>query len=123
MVTGDFNDVPDSSLLLDVLGADKPDGDISARKLYNLMAERKPGTYRYHGEWSVLDQFLVSGLLLDASAGVHTHYDDAEIAAFPFLLERDMKYGGFKPFRTYIGPRYRGGYSDHLPIRVDFYLD
>eukprot|EP00975_Prorocentrum_lima_P047761 9985270-Prorocentrum_lima.AAC.1 len=32
-----------------------------AKKLYNLMDGRKEGTYRYRGEWGVLDQLIVSG--------------------------------------------------------------
>ena len=123
VVAGDFNDVPEGSLLRDVLGAGKPDDNIAPHRLYNLMAGKKPGTYRYRGEWSVFDHILVSGLLLDARAGIHTSCDDAAVVAYPFLLERDVKYGGFKPFRTYVGPRYVGGYSDHLPVRADFYPD
>lgn len=123
LITGDFNDTPDGELLRTVWQADRAGRECVPRQYYNLMAGRRPGTYRYHGEWSTLDQFLVSGLLLDASAGIHTSYDDGAIVTFPFLLEPDVKYGGHKPFRTHLGPRYIGGYSDHLPIRVDFYLN
>ena len=40
----------------------------------------------------------------------------AVIFAPGFLLEEDKSYLGVKPRRTYIGPRYNGGVSDHLPI-------
>lgn len=40
----------------------------------------------------------------------------AVIFAPGFLLEADKSYLGVKPRRTYIGPRYNGGVSDHLPI-------
>ena len=40
----------------------------------------------------------------------------AVIFAPEFLLEEDKSYLGVKPRRTYIGPRYNGGVSDHLPI-------
>ena len=39
-----------------------------------------------------------------------------------FLLKDDDTYFGKKPFRTFIGPRYEGGYSDHLPVFVDIEL-
>ena len=68
------------------------------------------GTYRYRGEWGILDQFFVS-------AGVPVK--SVQILRFPFLLEEDEKYGGEKPFRTYQGMRYQGGYSDHLPIGME----
>lgn len=122
LIMGDFNDTPDGELLHTVWQADKPGKEHTLCRYYNMMAGRRPGTYRYHGEWSTLDQFLVSGLLLDTTASIHTSYDDGAIVAYPFLLEPDVKYGGYKPFRTHLGPRYVGGYSDHLPIRVDFYL-
>ena len=40
-----------------------------------------------------------------------------------FLLEEDEKYYGKKPFRTYLGPRYHGGFSDHLPVYLDLVVD
>ena len=39
-----------------------------------------------------------------------------QIYAPPFLLEPDPAWLGSKPCRTYVGPRYNGGLSDHLPI-------
>ena len=38
------------------------------------------------------------------------------------LLEKDKKWGGLKPRRTFIGPRYNAGVSDHLPIVLKVYL-
>ena len=34
-------------------------------------------------------------------------------------LYGQVTYGGKKLFRTYIGPKYQGGYSDHLPVFID----
>jgi hypothetical protein len=31
-------------------------------------------------------------------------------------LVPDEKFGGTKPFRTFLGFKYLGGFSDHLPI-------
>ena len=39
-----------------------------------------------------------------------------------FLLTEDKKYGDSQPFRTYYGFKYEGGYSDQLPLIVDFLL-
>ena len=36
-----------------------------------------------------------------------------------FLFVNDENYGGKKLFRTYVGPRYHGGFSDHLPVYID----
>jgi len=79
------------------------------------------GSYRYQGEWSFLDHVLVSGNLLDSLAAFSCKYPVKMRAAdFPFLLEEDRTHGGVRPFRTYQGPVYRGGYSDHLPVYLDF---
>lgn len=122
IILGDFNDEPDSPALHEVLVAGMPKGDIISRCLYNLSGYCKPGTYRYQGEWDTLDQFIVSGTFLISDSTLSIPSFHAEIGDFPFLLEEDIKFGGYKPFRTYIGPRYRGGYSDHLPVWVDVFL-
>ncbi|MBR4352144.1 MAG: hypothetical protein IKQ01_03650 [Bacteroidales bacterium] len=65
-----------------------------------------PGTIKYHGRWEQIDHFFVS-------PSMEGHM---QIFAPPFLLEDDPAYLGTKPRRTYVGPRYHGGLSDHLPI-------
>ena len=110
LVMGDFNDYPtDKSMEKLCL-----DG-----KLRNLMKGKKGGTYRYRGEWGILDQIVVSGSMLDPSSTIRTTPEQAQIVRHSFLLEEDDKYGGDIPSRTYIGARYHGGYSDHLPVCVD----
>ena len=102
IVMGDFNDYP-TDRLTDRLADTKA-------SLRNLMKGMPGGTYRYRGEWGIFDQFFVS-----AEVPVKC----VEILRFPFLLEEDGKYGGDKPFRTYHGMRYQGGYSDHLPVGME----
>lgn len=46
----------------------------------------------------------------------------ARIFSPPFLLTKDKTWRGERPFRTYYGFKYEGGYSDHLPLIVDFLL-
>ena len=71
------------------------------------------GTYRYQGFWGSLDHILVSIPLADIAT--ECYVNDAE-----FLIERDEKYGGVKPRRNYLGPRYLNGFSDHLPLVARF---
>lgn len=82
----------------------------------NMMAGKKmnhEGTYRYKGEWSMLDQFYVSQALLP--------FCDARIFYASWMIETDEQYTGFRPKRTYRGMRYTGGVSDHLPIVLNIY--
>lgn len=99
IVLGDFNDEPNNKL----------------SPLINLML--KPitsdiGSYKYQGIWSMLDQFIVSKALLQ-------HLGTPQIFSPEWLLEKDSRNTGYRPKRTNIGPRYNGGYSDHLPIYID----
>ncbi|MGL5937548.1 MAG: endonuclease [Phocaeicola sp.] len=124
VIMGDFNDYPSNRSLAEVLKASSPVQKPESHSLYNLMHVCQAGSYRYKGEWGILDQFIVSGsLLLDEPNRIGTSYDQVEIIAHPFLLEEDERYGGSSPFRTYKGRRYNGGYSDHLPIRLDLFLE
>lgn len=120
IIMGDFNDEPSCRSLAEVLGAMPAGGnEVSVTGLYNLMAGKTEGTYRYRGEWGMLDQFIVGGKLLLPSSSLYTDSSKAGRLAFPFLLEEDEQYGGMTPFRTYKGMRYHGGYSDHLPVCLD----
>lgn len=97
---GDFNDTPDADRfsVLDGVLINKSD---------SLFMHGR-GTIRYEGKWDLIDMFLVSP---DLSA--RSRMDIIEI---PFLMTYENKYPGLKPLRTYSGPRYTGGVSDHCPI-------
>ena len=66
--------------------------------------------------WSVFDQIIVSGVLLNGASGLLAKQSAANIINHSFLFEKDEKYGGSKPNRTYYGYTYQGGFSDHLPV-------
>ncbi len=106
IIAGDFNDYADSPVLQ----------YLYEHHLINMSADAQgshgaKATYRWHGEWRSLDQILCSPSLA-------ARKQSSVIGDLPFLLEDDEKYGGKKPYRTYLGPRYLGGYSDHLPLVV-----
>lgn len=116
IIMGDFNDYPQGKSLQEGLRVSALSDEPDARALYNLMEIQPEGTYRYKGEWGILDQMVVNGGLLQPDARTRTSKERAFILRFPFLLEEDNVYGGDMPFRTYKGMRYHGGYSDHLPV-------
>ncbi len=124
LIMGDFNDYPDCRSITEILGAVAPPTHPEPLHLYNLLANRAKkrncGSYRYKGEWNLLDQLIVSGTLLNPENNFSTNEKKAQIVHLPFLLREDEKYGGKEPFRTYNGIRYQGGFSDHLPVFVDF---
>lgn len=80
--------------------------------LIDRTAKLQPGTYKYQGEWSILDHILTHTTTLS--------HQQTRILTLPFLLEKDSPNGGEKPKRTYLGPAYKGGISDHLPVVATF---
>ena len=104
IVMGDFNDVP-SAAQFDMLD------NILVNKSDSLHAAGR-GTIRYEGKWDLIDMFLVS-----SNIEGHSVMDIPEV---PFLMTRESRHAGEKPLRTYSGPRYLGGVSDHLPVVLYF---
>lgn len=117
VIVGDFNDEPHNKSLAQILGA-KEYSNVPGRaeELINLSTAWRPsGTLKHQQSWQVFDQLIVSAELLKPS-GLHCFAEDAQIVNLPFLLEDDGKWGGQRPFRTYRGFKYAGGFSDHLPV-------
>ncbi|MBQ2550612.1 MAG: hypothetical protein II560_05325, partial [Bacteroidales bacterium] len=80
-------------------------------RLVNMASDiRTEGTIRYEGKWELIDMFFVSPSLAPRA--------EMKIRRLPFLMTRDRSHGGEKPLRTYVGPRYTGGVSDHCPITI-----
>ncbi|MCX6282999.1 MAG: endonuclease, partial [Bacteroidetes bacterium] len=121
LVMGDFNDEPESASIREILHALPPDSLKATTDLINLMCpfSGRQGSHRYRGIWSLLDQFMVSANLLKPAAGLRLVPGSVCIFKGAFLLKEDLKYFGNKPFRTYNGLRYEGGFSDHLPVYLD----
>ena len=105
IVMGDFNAETNSSQLKLLT---------RSHHLIDRTAKLQPGTYKYQGEWSTIDHLLTHTTTLS--------HQQTRILSLPFLLERDRTHGGDKPHRTYQGPAYQGGISDHLPIVGVFQL-
>jgi hypothetical protein len=127
IIMGDFNDYPTNKSIQKILEAESPPPTApSPLKLYHLLARKAQsknfGSYKYRGEWGLLDHLIVSGSLLNSANSFSTSENKATVSNLPFLLTEDKKYGDKEPFRTYKGMKYQGGISDHLPIYVDFNL-
>jgi len=122
---GDFNDEPESRCLKEIVKARTDSlGGIGQGELFNLSAALTKnsgiGTHKYRGRWSVIDQFMVSRNMVGNST---IKAAKAGIFAPGFLLEDDPSGLGKKPFRSYSGYRYTGGYSDHLPVYLDLVVN
>lgn len=117
LMMGDLNDYPHNRSVRLLLDGDKP---VLKHLLDGKPGMKPAGSYKYQGEWGLLDYIMVSEEMTRPDAPFHTAEGRAGIFAPPFLLAPDKKYGGLQPFRTYYGMKYQEGYSDHLPVWADF---
>ena len=99
---GDFNDTPANPVYKRL--------EPTLRNLAEPLHRRGLGTIKYDGAWELIDLFFVSPKV--RTAGM-------EIVTIPFLHTADGGHAGRKPLRTYSGPRYIGGVSDHCPIWLE----
>ena len=123
LISGDFNDYLTDESIREVLQA----GDIGNPQhrsytlfdlMYRFLHMQNVGTHKHEDFWGCLDQIIVSPALLDTTRPLHIIGREAHIFKADFMVEPDEKYDGYKVYRTYSGPRYIGGYADHLPVYV-----
>ena len=112
IVMGDFNDNPEneSLMLLEKEG-----------HLYNpfsTVLSYNKGSLNHDFQWNMFDQILISGNFFDPD-GTKLKFIKAEVFNSKFLTQYHGKYKG-QPFRTYVGKKYKGGYSDHFPVYIQF---
>lgn len=124
IVMGDLNGKANTAAQ-QALGCSSPGKGNSPEALYNTgyyLLKKNYGSYRYQGRWQTIDHILVSGSLLQSGEG---WYSSPRLTVYQadFLLEKDETHFGYKPCPTYRGPRYIGGYSDHLPVYLDLYRE
>ncbi len=110
IIMGDFNDEPSSASIQKLM---------NTQSLYNPMEKlHSPlrGSANYRKNWSLFDQIIISHNFFDYKKGTHS-YTEADIFDERFLKEWEGKFKG-NPYRTYVGTKYLGGYSDHFPVYI-----
>ena len=125
--TGDFNDIPQSNSISGVL-LNKKNGYKNENEILNKVSLRlkraevmhgfKEGTIKFQGRWEMVDHFFLSENFFNNSGRLFVKDNSMQIFTSDFLLKKDEKYGGMKPYRTWQGFSYLGGISDHLPIML-----
>lgn len=119
IVMGDFNDEPSNKSIEQQLMAK---GDLEACKqnnlfnpFYSIMKEGR-GTYKYEGQWDLLDQIMISKEVMQNSNGIKYKSKSANIYDPIWMYYKKSTNHG--PYRTYVGSKYYGGYSDHFPVYI-----
>lgn len=108
---GDMNSTADERPMTEGMAFGKD--SINADGIRNLTRRlpREWGSHKYQGLWDYIDQVL---LLADS----HWLVVDLKLMRFDHLLTEEKGRPGMRPRRTNQGPRYEGGLSDHLPLRL-----
>ncbi len=121
IITGDLNDGTEDKSINEGLGV-VTERDTTSGKLYNtsyrLQKELKLGTHKYKAEWNLFDQMIVSTSLLNSSGKFYLGPEDSQIFSPEWLNHEDEMFFGVKPFRTWAGNNYLGGFSDHYPVYI-----
>ncbi len=115
IIMGDFNDDPHSESV---------EKHLVRGDLFNPMERlltRYRGTTNYRSQWNLFDQIIFSHNFHRYEKGKHS-FSDASIFDKDFLKIYKGRYKG-KPFRTFIGRKYMGGYSDHFPVYMRLRLN
>jgi len=118
IVMGDFNEGHRSELFSEHLKVGKLENEEVNLISPALYLPANVGSIKFNYHWQLYDQIILSRRFFDIESPIFIEDPKIDIIDFPFLLERDDEYGGYKPFRTYVGMRYNGGFSDHLPVSV-----
>lgn len=125
---GDFNDEEEDASIAVGLGAKiyKPGiTSTNPNEIYVLQPSSASssnsirGTYKFRGQWNRLDHIMLSGNIFSPSSSLRYVQHSYRIFAPPFLLQKPSSGSGYSIARTYLGPIYKGGTSDHLPLLVD----
>lgn len=128
---GDFNDTPESAVFLPLRSGNialrRTDDAEDAESCYGTepsgavrthggigLKRNIEGSIRFNGEWQLIDLAFESDSLMGRCR--------FEVLRPPFLTTGDAAHSGEKPLRTYTGPRYTGGVSDHYPIAVSIFI-
>lgn len=128
LVAGDLNDELQDPGISSIMRIRSAEGLISDTCMYHggsftgIRNAVISGTIKYRGKWYEFDHIFASGSLFTDSS-LFVRPGGKTIYAADFLLEQDPASTGLRPFRTYNGFKYRGGFSDHLPVYIDLWRE
>lgn len=111
IVMGDFNANPDEKIFENIT-FDTNNQLLLINPYLDLFKKMQFSTF-YHKNGLLFDQILLSQYFYNQNSKMQFY--NAEVFKPEKLSSWDRKFKG-RPFRTYSGTRYLGGYSDHFPV-------
>ncbi|MCA0152495.1 endonuclease/exonuclease/phosphatase family protein [Winogradskyella vincentii] len=110
IVMGDFNDNPNNDSI------ELIENESSLFNPFKTVWSRDVGSLNHNFQWNLFDQILFSTNFFDNNNS-SLSFDEADVFDVKSLTQYHGKYKG-QPFRTYVGKKYKGGYSDHFPVYI-----
>jgi hypothetical protein len=115
IICGDFNENPDDENINNLLYDDHLN-KIFINPSLDLFKNNNFSTF-YYKNGLLFDQMILSNHFFDQNAPLK--FKESKVFNHQKLANREGDFKG-KPFRTYAGTRYLGGYSDHFPVITEF---
>ncbi|MCK5029032.1 MAG: endonuclease [Bacteroidales bacterium] len=115
LIMGDLNDGPKNTSIFESLNANNSNYEGSLFNIMLELSETGKGTHSYRGNWDMLDNLIVSNHFLNDKNGFVVDGKTGHVFSADWITYEN-KNGVKSPSRTYGGPNYYGGYSDHYPI-------
>jgi hypothetical protein len=113
---GDLNDDPVNKSLTEGLRAKGSREKLRPGEMFNTMHgfyKEGIGTLAYQDAWNLFDQLVITQAFLIDEKGFR--FSRSRIFNKPFVRQQDGNFDGY-PWRTFVGGRYDGGYSDHFAV-------
>jgi len=110
IVMGDFNDNPSNDSL------ELMETESNLYNPFKTVLSHEKGSLNYNFQWNLFDQILFSTNFFDVNNS-NLSFTNANVFNTKSLTQYHGKYKG-QPFRTYVGKKYKGGYSDHFPVYI-----
>jgi predicted extracellular nuclease len=120
IIMGDFNDQPndksvsDLSLMFKLRSTPQHNDASDIINPFAVKQNAGEGTCKFKRDWFLFDQILVNNSLMNKKG---CQFVAAEIYDPEWLYYKEDINSG--PYRTYLGNKYYGGYSDHFPVYIE----
>ncbi|MFC6269397.1 endonuclease/exonuclease/phosphatase family protein [Frigoriflavimonas asaccharolytica] len=113
LIIGDFNENPDD---LNLLKLTENEGENNALKnVFSPLFQHKEFSTYHIKEGLLFDQLIISDAFFKSDSALR--FSKAKIFNPPEMCDTENS-SIKKPYRTFAGRRYLGGYSDHFPVFI-----
>lgn len=110
IIMGDFNDNPDDESIKYLIDNNKLFNPMETLRTYN------EGSQNHNFSWNLFDQIIFTTNFFETQQE-NLRFYKAKIFNEKFLTQYSGKFKGH-PYRTFVGKKYKGGFSDHFPVYI-----